>query len=565
MKSVPEYSKWLPEDASFSFESGLKWKDRYIGNFVPHVFKKSNIKMDGLERVYVKLSLHYTDGDESEPKILSVDTLCKIDVWLDIDDRCQIDPDCTRAGHYLTCIVRYSMSLLNNEPIFPITRLGTNMVNGIPVYCRSNKQYWPENVSIPDIMLNLPISNLDIDVSLSEIEAVKEMLKVVRLSADAGKIIFSHVISNTFRFVFDDAIDKVPCCVLIIVTDSGGKKTTYSTLQAQIYCRDNGIAPPTQLEASFPATKHIITSPDNCDTTLVIDDFFSSGFDNRSNDLNLALDKLVRLIGNQRSPARIKGGVVTEDLVQCGVIVTSEVEVGSGSGIVRSLIATITKPFDRVLLQECLEAPLAVPTFYHFLIIWYINNYFKIKNTLKKWLNDHRKNDLGVHDRLQESFYFLSASYKLFLWYCIEKGYTQLKSAHTEYNSFRVMLLKLIIAQDTRFKKSKINDEENTVDYLKLIDLLRKGENSVRLTLAKSSSVYKTGRYDGFYHNDKKLLCVRTDRLLLKIRNIIPQAKRDDVIKALKTAGALEVDKDVNTKKVCGERVLVIKVNKIDK
>jgi hypothetical protein len=556
--NLTEFNAKLPPEASFSADAGLFWKKIHVGNFVPVVIGKADVESDEKTETYVRFHLLFTDGAKSEVNIVALSDLGNADYWFDLNLRCQIDPDCTRAKQYLLNIVRFALPFVPVNALHFIDRLGTNIINGTPVFCTGGRLYWPPGKENTDIILKLPSRILAIDPELTEREAVVEMLELVNLSPEAGKMIFTYCLSSVIRAVYADAW-KAPCGVLFVIANSGEKKTIYTSLQAQLYDRDKGFVTPTQLNASFAAVKTILSAPENSDCAALFDDLFPTGSNRIKRDLEELFRRLLRFIGNQKSPARMYGKEVSEKAPQCGVIVTGEYEIGTGSEAARCLIVKISTPLDRIKLQECWDKPLAASTFYHFFIQWYISKYHEIRDVLKKWLNDYRNLDFGVHDRLQEMHYGLSSAYKLFLCYCVEKAFTSIENAQAQQRSFEKLLTNLVLEQDNRVQQGKDNTSEK-IDFLELIRALYK--NDV-FRLAKSGKRFDSEpeKYDGVVYGG--LLCLRGEKLLAKINRTVPCATLKDVKSSLLSGGALWLDGEGKNKKVGQRRFVGIRLKKL--
>lgn len=554
-----EYLAKLPEGASFSFDEGLFWKKQYVGSFLPVVHNRVQAKSDGIIEDCVSFSFLFKDGFESEqPITLPLQNIKKTD-WFILDQRCIVDPDCTSAGKYLAAIIQYVVSSAPVKEEYHISRLGTHIVKGEPMFCAGDRLIRsPGADKETAIRLKSLSSRLVIDTGrYSERQAATEMMKLIFLSPDVGRMVFTHMLVGLMRSLYV-AAGIPPCCLLFIVGGSGYGKTTYANFITYLYDRDNGINTPPQLNASFAAAKEILSS--NTDCVVILDDLFPADSGKLKRELEDMFERLVRFVGNQNSPARMKGKKISEKSPRCNAITIGEYEIGSGSEAARCLIIKMDAPVINEKLQTFQAEPLLVSTFYYYFINWYIANYDEILDMLKKWLSDFRsKVKLGVHARLQETYFVFDSAYRLFLHYCVEKSFVTPEKAQLQCCSYRDLLISLVKAQDERVKQSSASSAKN-VDYLGLISALYYNKD---LHLAVNISHLKE-KHDGLIYNS--CLCLRGTKLMEKVHKFVPKASIYRVIDSLLAQGALKIGTDKRSIQISGghgKRFYAIQLKKL--
>jgi hypothetical protein len=289
------------------------------------------------------------------------------------------------------------------------------------------------------------------------------------------------------------------------------------------------------LNASIPAAEAILNS--NYDCTVVLDDLFPSSDKEVKRKLEKTLIELIRIVGDNVGRAlKIGNAVVTRD-PNCGVIATGEYLVGTGSSAARLLPITFITPIDNAKLSECQAEPLVLSTFYAFFLGWYMDNYENIRSWLSRQLMEHRKIHLGVHDRLQETYFHLSSAYKIFLGYCFDKGFITAETAKVQYKSYQNILTKFVMLQDKRVKMS-VDDTVEVVDYYQLICTLYKADT---FKLADSVKMLKE-KHHGFIEDG--YLYIRGQKLLDEVLKFAPKATSRDISSALLAQDALMLGSD---------------------
>jgi len=543
------------QNATFLEGDGLYWGEQYVCNFEPRVESLVESVCDGEAETFVKLKCVFADGSESDTKAIPLSELETIKRHT-VDLRCQLSPDCTKAVKYIASMIHSSLSSVPVIKEYVVDRVGVHFIEGHPLFCVGDRVMLspsiPSDVTIR--MESLP-SRLAIDGNLSELQAIKEMMKIVNLSPDAGRVIFAHCLLNIMRSVYTE-VDKPPRCIPYLVGLTGTKKTTYAAFQTQLYDRDKGIEAPIRLNASIPSAERVLHSKSDC--VVVLDDLFPAKSNQAKSEQEKTLVELVRIIGDNIGRARVKGDEVVTREPRCGALVTGEYLIGTGSDAARLLPITFTTPIDNTKLTECQAKPLVLSTFYNYFIEWFITNYPYIRDWLSKMFAYSRKAHLGVHDRLQETHFHLSSAYRIFLGYCLDKGFVSRESAKAQHVSFQNLLTELAKKQDERVSKGE-NKEADNVDYLGLIGKLYK---SGTFRLADNARNLKE-KHHGLINEN--CLCLRSMRLMPEINRYVPNTNINAVIDSLISQNALKVGSDKNTIQISGggKRFLAIPLKKL--
>ncbi len=542
MNDLDEYINKLPPEVSFS-DTGLLWKEQYICSFLPRVHNKVELESDGKIESFVRLSCFFTNEEESNLMTLPLSDL-EATKWFDLDQRCQLNPDCSKAMKYLAFIIGSALYSVPVAKQYHISRLGAHIVEDVPLFCTGNQLVWPLGIEQkPDVAFEPLPDRLVIDLErYSERQAVTGMLQVVNLSPDAGNVIFSQCLLSVLRAAYLD-ICVTPRCIVFIVGKTGLKKTTYAAFQTQLYNRDKGIEHPMRLNASCAAAETILYEKSDC--AVVLDDLFPANSSETKRNQEKTLIELTRIVGDSSGRARMSGNQVVARQPRCGVIVTGEYLIGTGSDAARLLPVKFSTPIDPVKLHQCQKEPLLLSTFYHYFITWFISHYHEIRDLLAKWLTEYRKVNFGIHARLQETFFCLSTAYKLFLTYCTEKKFISPEQAHLQNSSFQDLLTALVKAQNERATLSE-DSKQDKVDYLELIRTLFKSDS---FRLADSVGQLKE-KHDGLIYNDR--LCLRSAKLMKKIHQFVSTASLDDVVSALIAKEALMRGKEKRSIQISG-------------
>jgi hypothetical protein len=375
-----------------------------------------------------------------------------------------------------------------------------------------------------------------------EREAVAGMIGLAGL-CEAGIVIFAHAISAVMRGVFIDA-GVIPCAVLQIIGGSGMYKTAYTSQLTQMYNRDGEIKPATRLNTTLTVIERILH--ENCDSVVILDDVHPAEARDIVRKNESALEKITRQMGDNTGRGHMEGGRQIEREPRCNIIVTGEYPYSKGSTAARTLVVNFTQQIDRVKLHKYQNEPLLVSTFFHYFITWYISRYYDVRDMLEKWLTDYRKIDLGVHPRLLETFFCLSAAYKLFLYYCVAQGFTSPEQAKIQHRSFEALIISFVREQQKRVEQDS-DSKGNMPDYLKLIRTMFKGDS---FRLAKDAKRFEDAKHDGLIHNE--CLCLRGKKFVGKIREFFPDADIGEVCGALQTENALRTGTEKRTIQIYG-------------
>jgi hypothetical protein len=536
------YLDKLPPEATFTDDNGLEWKEARVASFLPVPISLVEAVFDGIVKKSVRIVCLLKDGSESEPFTLPLLNLDKTD-WASINPMFLTDPDCHKAIKYLAYIIQYMLPSIPVVKEYHINHTGAHIIDDIPIYSEGNRLVRsPSSKTINVVLEPLP-QRLVIDPErYSECEAVAGMIEFARL-CEAGIVIFAHAISAVMRAVFIDA-GVIPCAVLQVIGDSGMFKTTYTSQLTQMYNRDGEIKPATRLNATPTVIEKILH--ENRDSVVILDDVHPAEAKDIVRKNEATLEEITRRIGDSRGRGHMEGGHQIERKPQGNAIVTGEYAYGKGSTAARTLSVNFTQQIDHVKFHQYQNERLLVSTFYHYFITWYISHYYEIRDTLKKWLADFRKTDIGVHPRLQETLFCLRAAYKFFLRYCVEQGFKSPETAKIQRDSFDALITGLVREQQKRVEQDS-DSKGNMPDYRKLIRTMFKGDS---FHLAKSAKRFEDAKHDGLIHS--KCLCLRGEKLVGKIRKFSPAADLDEICGALLAEKALRAGKEKRTIQIYG-------------
>ena len=534
-------------------------KPNAISNFRPEVQALVNVYASGdaAPETKVELRLHFGDDKDSELFTVPLSQLEKFD-WLAQDIRCRLNPKVAKSKAYRYIANEVRKVLHNMTPLkqYRLDRLGCHIIEGVPVFNTGGGLICPPSFEEKKLDVKLaPMSfSIDIDETLSEEEAVVGMLELVSLSPNAGMIILAHSLLYIMRSVYAE-VWKSPCCCVFLYGKTGTKKTTLSAFLTQMYNRGRGIASPPRLNASISSAVAIIYEKNDC--VVVLDDLYPAGSKETRQTQEKTLLEITRIIADGIEPARMRGHKVAKAPTTCGTLFTGEYLIGTGSDAARLLPVEMTAP-DGKRLKEFQDQPLLVSTFYNGFITWFISNYYGIRDWLKEYCNLYNEANSGVniHDRLKETYFFLSTAYAMLLQYCFEKGLLQEENTSILHLSFSTLLSDLIRAQEKRVVQGTVSEAER-IDFLARISLKYKNGEII---LAENPGQFKEREYDGVIHNRE--LCLRSDTL----RRIFPGIGPEDVAKGLLTQGALRPgtkDLQIQIYAAGGKRFYAIPLNKL--
>ena len=140
---------------------------------------------------------------------------------------------------------------------------------------------------------------MDIDSNLSEAEAVSQMIDLLSLSPNAGRVILAQKLVYFMRQAYVDA-GKAPCVCVFLFGKTGTQKTTLSSFLTQTYDRSKGIKSPPRLNASIAAAVQLLMK--SSDDVVVLDDLFPADSDQiRSQQEELLIEVLLprKKLGNK--------------------------------------------------------------------------------------------------------------------------------------------------------------------------------------------------------------------------------------------------------------------------
>ena len=501
-----------------------------ISNFIPEVIAIiiTHTDVDGESNNHIKLRLRFKNGKPSKEFTKPISDIEGIQ-WSTIDRRCQLHPSIpkAKAHRYLAEAVRSQLTDAQEEEQYIITRLGTTVVAGEPIFCTGDGliRPSPDNKDSIHVLASGMSHSFDVDTDLAEHEVAADMLGLVSLCPDAGRVILSLNLLYIMRPAYEVAWKSPGCCVFLH-GKTGLKKTTYSAFMTQRYDRKRGIKSPTRLNATEAAIVALLE--EMRDDVLLLDDLFPATTITVRSHQEEMFFKILRIITDGSRPARMVGKSIMQQQPTCGVLVTGEYLVGTGSDAARFLPVEMT-PVDGQRLKCFQDRPLIVSTFYCNFISWFVNNYFEIIEWFREWHVEYLHLDLGVHDRLRETHYFLGTAYLILLQYCHEIEVLSSGAVSAMFNSFQQLLTQLVQEQQFRVGQGALSEIE-TMDFLSAIRRLYVDGS---LHLADNKETIDES-HDGLIYDDD--LCLRRG----KFKRFFPQINIITIIKNLESQNALK-------------------------
>ena len=532
--------------------------DDQLCNFIIRVLSVDEIYEDEESKpdIYVEFCFSFGESAVADEPIYRV-LVKDIDNmhWKTIDLRCCYNLKIKEKmiEKSLSQHVRQSLTAVPKKQIYRFNRTGMYEIKGRPVYCTGVDVIRGQEFA-SDILFEVApmVHKLDIDVDLPEEEAATEFFRLLTLSPNPARLILAYKLGFFMRLAYEK-IGKIPKGCIYLYGQSGTQKTTFTSFLTQTNDRSNGIKSPSRLNASIPAAVKMLL--ENFSDVVVMDDLYPADSNRQRNQQEDVLIEITRYIADGTVPTKMKGNELLQGYPRCGVIFTGEYLIGKGSDAARLLPVEMEKP-DIKELQYFQKHPLIVSTFYRYFIIWFIDHYDLICDTLAQMMESYENLALNVHDRLREMYFFLGSSYFLFLQYLYDKKILTELDARRLFQSFNSLLLLLIKQQNERVtgEQPEMNNAKN---HLQQIRMLYK---SGQLSIAKDTLTFDKDRHDGLLYRNK--LYLRGN----KISVYFPESSINEIADSLVKQGALEIGKVSRTKQISrlkGLRFYVIPLSKL--
>lgn len=503
----------------------------------------------------VEVTLAFEGGDLSETKRVPLSNLESIN-WHQLDFRASINPQVTiaKANRYIANNVRSMVSDLSEITVFQLDHPGLYIIEGEPIFCTGGEIIRPSSGSVQKVEIECgPMQErLDVDPNLSEQQAASEVLNLISLFPDAGRIILPQVLVAFLAQAYEDA-GKRPAFCVFLYGKSGTQKTTVASFLTQVYNRSEGIAELTRLSASRASTIEMLM--DVKDQVKVFDDLFPAGSTQVRKKQEETLSEITRFIGDGTVPAQMKGNELRVGRPRCGVLFTGEYVIGEGSDAARLLPVKMSKP-DTTALKYFQNRPLVVSTFYHNFLSWFIEDYKRVVVLLKDWLDEYRKTDMGLHDRLRETHYFLNSAYTLLLQYCGEKGVLGEDEILRFHADFLELLNRLVREQNQQVHPETMVSSQHGNPLDRISELYK----TRQLSIATDKKKFCDGQDDGIIHRD--CLCLRPQAL----ERFFPSSDPNNIARELAAHDALVQGREGFMKKISaisGKYCLCIPMNRL--
>lgn len=501
-----------------------------IGNFQINLHRVINLHDGSSEKGtrLLEITLIFDGRTPSKIQRIALQKLSNLD-WDTVDGRVAFDPQIpiARVRRCLANDIRSALEFLPVVDIYKLSHPGLCKINGEAVFCTGGEVIRPPTsaTQASEIELEPMPQHLDFDNNVSEAEAAAEVLNLISLFPNPGRIILAQMLVSLLRQAYEDAGNRPSFCVFLHGR-TGTQKTTLACFLTQIYNRADGIAEPTRLNASHASAVEMLI--DLTDQVKVFDDLFPATSGSVRRKQEETLSEITRYIGDGSIPARMKGGKVREGRPKCGVLFTGEYLIGEGSDAARLLPVEMTKP-ETTALSYFQRRPLIISTFYRYFIRWFVENYEETVSYLKDWLEAYRKTDLGVHDRLRETHFFLNSAYSLFLSYCGEKGVLSENEIAGFHSDFLDLLSRLVREQNERVRPTApVSPMQGNV-LERIAELYRSGQ----LSIVDNKRQFSDGIHDGVIHTG--CLCLRPQTL----SRFFPNRNVEEIAAQLDAQGAL--------------------------
>jgi|GEM_PF-1343451 len=478
--------------------------------------------------------------------------------WIKHNKKCRINPAYPEktAGRHIADEILRQVELENTkqEVQYRLKDLGFYNINETKLYRAGDQIIWSYeeenklNIELESFPKSLKFI-IDTD-RYAEKDATSGMVKLICLSPNNGRVVFAQSLAGIMMSLFVE-IGVIPDTAIQWIQKTGVFKTTYSSFMTQLYNRDGKIKPSSRLNSTTAAITQILH--ENRDCCIIIDDIHPAESHAIKQKNETTLEEITRRLGDNMGKNRMYGNKQMELSPNCTVIVPGEYEHGKGSTAARTLVTDYEESIDSMEFHKLQQEPLIVSTWYYYFIKWIVSNYNELKTLLSQWLTHYRDAKLCEHKRLQETHFYLNASYTIFLNYCFNKDFLEEHEAQKLQKSFSELLMDLVERQQVRINRHNKFTDSSDPDYLGVIRSLFNNKN---ISYPTMPMFYDEKTHDGIVKDD--CLCLRRVRLEEKIKRVVPQANMTDVINDLKLKNALIVGNEgkyVIQKRVNGKKL----------
>jgi hypothetical protein len=572
--NISDYINNLPSEAKYTVKSGLKWKEKYIGNIMlsVHTLLKYITNNGTIEDW---LTVEAILGDD----IIDTLTVKESDIN-DIDWGSTIrgfipSPDCPKANSYYITVVKYQATKCTNViHCFQVEQTGFVKIT-LPeieaeeeVYCYNTGAglILPENSRIDDIVDRIKIKNPESEWRLnadtkrySEDEALAGMVKAISLYPNVGRSVVAFIIAALLKSVLREC-GISPKFILYICGLRGRKKTAYISLLTPFFSKYGDVS---KLILQFNSTDCPVDEllSKLADFVIVLDNVYAS----ENSDINGRIKKKFEEVAQVVGDDVVKRKAHKQYAPLASIIATGEYNgIGNASTIARYLSIPFGDDLktsnNEILLHECQSEAMVISTFYWYFLQWVVNNVKVIKSSIKDLLTDFRASSdkLNIDSKLKERYFVLRISYMLFLKYCGEKGILTKDKMGRLDKEFSELLMWLCKRHNKTVTEKDRETERGTDDFLPLINYLY---TKNKFDLTKSDDPKKIKQHDGFVHDD--CLCLLSEKLTKKINVRYPHVQVKEITEQLAQNGITIHDKDKNTGERRGLRVVIIPLAKL--
>lgn len=247
-----------------------------ISNFDVLFHRLINVHLDYQSKgvPYIEVSLSFEKGNPSDKTQVPLSRLDAMD-WRTLDYRATFNPQVApaKAQRHITSDVRTALADFSATDVYRLSHPGLFKINGEPVFCTGREVIRSPSSATQglEIECGQMSPRLDYDPGLSEDGAAAEMLNLISLFPDPGRIVLTQVLVYLMRQAYEDA-GKAPSFCVFLYGTTGTQKTTIAKILTQIYNRGDGLAELTRLNASLASAVEMLM--DMADQVKAFDDLF---------------------------------------------------------------------------------------------------------------------------------------------------------------------------------------------------------------------------------------------------------------------------------------------------
>jgi hypothetical protein len=445
-------------------------------------------------------------------------------------------------------IIRFTCNKLNGRLMHSYNKMGWSLFDNQCVYLAGKTMVSqegliaPEKYSVSDDLKNI---SLKIDESLSEIQALKSGIELMRIHQVAAPVLIANTFLSLSRSLLAE-IEIVPDFSVFLEGESGFGKSELTHLLCNIYGR-GAVKKLGKSDLLSSLQSMLIQINQYRDSVFIIDDMHEEATRSLSNSLSERLYQIIRLVGNDSGAEKMCGNHCSSLLPLASVVVTSEIPLTVKSALTRCIWVKMKKKIDFDLLEKAKQNPLAFSTCVYYYLRWYAGNRAEIEQALPELFQSRRRffsEKCTSEKKLANDYAVLLVGMHLFLKYAESLGYDQYEKSMSE---FVKTLLRLLETQDTEVEKLR-KKENPSVDLAKdIVELYRLG----KFNLVERGQSHPAID-DGFINGD--MVCLYSPRLRDILNTMHPNCNitPHKIGKQLRAAGLVDIDETLRSQKKVG-------------